>query len=118
MRLYDTLARFADLIHTYDVVQYESVGLHTRLKLTIVFTNGTVLHVRDILLDGQQRKYALHWQDAAGRLIARWDNAAHWPQVATYPHHKHLGETAHVVASEATTLDEVLTVLRENMSAG
>lgn len=118
MQLHETLARFADLIHTYEVVQYEVVGLHTRLKLTVVFTNGTSLYFRDILLDGRQRKYAFHWQDAAGRLIARWDNAAHWPQIATYPHHKHLGETAHVIASDATTLEEVLVVIRESMSAG
>jgi len=26
-------------------------------------------------------KYRFHWQDAAGRLLKRWDNAAHHPQV-------------------------------------
>jgi hypothetical protein len=115
MRLHEILARCVDIIRTYDIVQYEVVGLHSRLKLKIVFANGTELHVRDILLDGQQRKYAFHWQDGSGRLIARWDNAAHWPQIATSPHHKHVGDPECVVASEATTLEEVLAVIRENM---
>ena len=115
MRLYETLARFAETIRTYEVVQYEMVGLHARLKLKIVFINDTELHVRDILLDGQQRKYAFHWQESSGRLIARWDNAAHGPEIATHPHHKHVGEAGHVVASEATTLEEVLAVIRATM---
>ncbi len=113
MLLHETLAHFAEMIRTYDVVQYDVEGLHSRLRLKIVFKSGTELYVRDILLDGQQRKYAFHWQNGSGRLIARWDNAAHWPQIATHPHHKHVGEPEHVVASEATTLEEVLTVIRE-----
>jgi hypothetical protein len=115
MRLHETLARFADIIQTYDVVQYESVDLHARLKLKIVFTNGTELYVRDILLEGQRRKYAFHWQESTGRLLMRWDNAAHWPDIATHPHHKHVGAPEYVVASDATTLEEVLAVIRAEM---
>ena len=115
MRLYDILARFSDIIQTYDIVQYEVAGLHSRLKLKVLLANGTELHVRDTVLDGQQRKYAFHWQAGAGRLIARWDNAAHWPDIETYPHHKHVGEERRVVASEATTLAEVLAAIRAQM---
>jgi hypothetical protein len=35
-------------------------------------------------------KYAYHWQSSAGLLIARWDNAEHWPDIVTSPHHKHV----------------------------
>ncbi len=65
----------------------EVVGLNSRLKLKVVFTNAT-------------------------ELIARWDNAPHWMEIETYPHHKHLGEEGRVVASEATTLEEILAVIR------
>lgn len=115
MRLHDILALCSDIMRTYEVVQYEVAGLHARLKLKIVLVNGTELYVRDTLLEGQQRKYALHWQDDAGRLMARWDNAAHWPEIETYPHHKHVGEEGQVVPSEATILEEVLAVIRANM---
>ena len=46
MRLYETLARFSDIIQSYEVVQYDVVGLSSRLQLRIVFRNGTELHVR------------------------------------------------------------------------
>ena len=32
MQLYDTLARFSDIIRFYEVVQYEVAGLHARRK--------------------------------------------------------------------------------------
>jgi hypothetical protein len=115
VRLHEILAHFSDIIRTYEVVQYEVAGLHARLKLKIVLVNGTELYVRDTLLDGQQRKYAFHWQDISGRLIARWDNATHWPEIETYPHHKHVSEEGRVVSSEATTLEEVLAVMRASM---
>jgi hypothetical protein len=79
------------------------------LKLKIVLANGTEWYVRDILLDGQRRKYAFHWPEGSGCLIARRDNATHWPEIETLPHHKQ------VVASEGTTLEEVLAVIRANM---
>ena len=102
MPLHDTLARFTDIIRFYEVVQYEVAGLHARLKLKVVFANGTELYVREIILGGQLGKYAFHWQAGTGDFIARWDNAAHWPEVETFPHHKHVGQVGQVVASEAT----------------
>jgi Family of unknown function (DUF6516) len=114
MRLHEVLGRVSDIIRSYEVIQYEIADLNRRLKLKIVFANGTELYVRDSLLDGRQRKYAFHWQNESGRLIARWDNAAHWPEIDTFLHHKHVGEAGQVVASEGTTLEEMLAVIRAN----
>jgi uncharacterized protein DUF6516 len=36
-------------------------------------------------------KYRHHWQNQEGILIKRWDNAPHYPQVASFPHHLHDG---------------------------
>jgi hypothetical protein len=83
MRLHETLARFADIIRSYQIVRYELAVPHTRLKLNITFVAGSELYVREIVLDSQHRKYALHWQESSGHLIARWDNAAHWPEIET-----------------------------------
>jgi hypothetical protein len=43
-------------------------------------------------------KYRHHWQNQAGFLIKRWDNAPHYPQVASFPHHLHDGLEDNVVA--------------------
>ena len=36
-------------------------------------------------------KYRQHWQNQEGVLIKRWDNAPHYSQVASFPHHLHDG---------------------------
>jgi len=36
------------------------------------------------------RKYRYHWQDAEGRIMRRWDNAAHYSDLPYAPHHVHL----------------------------
>jgi hypothetical protein len=69
MRLHEVPARFSDIIRSYETLQYEIAHLNSRLKLKIVFANGSELYVRDILLDGRRRKYACHWQEESGRLI-------------------------------------------------
>jgi hypothetical protein len=61
------------------------------------------------LEDGINRlMYSYHYMDANHRLIFRYDNVAHHPQVATYPHHKHNGSEENVIASSAPTLADVL----------
>lgn len=111
MQLHETLAQFSDIICSFEVIQYEVEGPHSRLKMRVLLVDGSQLHVRETVLDGQRRKYTYHWQDSAGQLQIRWDNAAHWPGVETHPHHKHVGDRNQVTASEATTLEEVLTVI-------
>ena len=66
MRLHEVLTRFSDIIRSYEVVQFEIADLNRRLKLKIIFANGSELHVRDIILDGRQRKYAFAIGRTAG----------------------------------------------------
>ncbi len=112
MLLHETLAQFSDIVRRYEVIQYEVEGPHSRLKMRVVLVDGSQLHVRETVLDGQRRKYAYHWQDPVGHLRIRWDNATHWPEIETHPHHKHISDKNQVTASEATTLEEVLAVIR------
>ena len=37
----------------------------------------------------QYQKYSYHWQDSDGQMIVRWDNKPHWPNIKTFPYHKH-----------------------------
>lgn len=56
-------------------------------------------------------KYRFHWQDAAGRLLKRGDNAAHHPQVSTHPHHVHDGSEENVSSYEPLSAEEVLAMI-------
>jgi hypothetical protein len=48
-------------------------------------------------------------------LIFRYDNAEHHPEIATYPHHKHLRDK--VLPSQLVSLKEVLNQVISKLAA-
>jgi len=88
--LTDLFQRYEEIIASWSVSHFDREGPDLRLKARVVFTDGSELHIRQIVIDGAMMKYAYHWQTSAGILIARWDNAEHWPDIVTFPHHKHV----------------------------
>lgn len=52
--------------------------------------------------------YRFHWQDSEGKLIKRWDNARHHPELTTFPYHIHVASDAIVKESANVDLSEVL----------
>jgi hypothetical protein len=57
-------------------------------------------------------KYRYHYEDPDGRLVFRYDNAPHHPEVETFPHHKHLSD-GRVVPSVEQSLPRVLEEVAE-----
>ncbi|MCL4835827.1 MAG: hypothetical protein KJZ86_25540 [Caldilineaceae bacterium] len=55
------------------------------------FFDGSLLDFDEVVLlrDSQivKLRYAYHYQNRAGSLIFRYDNAPHYPNIPTYPHH-------------------------------
>jgi len=76
------------------------------LNLKIVFLNNTVLYVKEYT-DSTHRKYSFQWQYLSGNRIARWDNAPHYPNLPTFPHHVHLAN-GDVVESHDISLEEIM----------
>ena len=64
-----------------------------------------------MFLDGT-RKYSYHWQNMHGILIARWDNAPHWSDVSTFPHHLHIGPGNDIVDSNVKSLGDAMEAVK------
>ena len=78
----------------------------------IKFSDGTFLHFREYveLKEGyapRRYKYAYHYQRADETIIFRYDNARHFADLSTAPHHKHVGEND-MIAANAPDLESVL----------
>jgi hypothetical protein len=75
----------------------------------VVFIDGSRLHFREFVKEAQgaavKIMYTYHYQDADGRLIFRYDNAQHRPDLG-FVEHKHTPDG--VVASSVPTLEDVL----------
>jgi len=105
LRLFDT---YASLFKSWRVVRYEQEGDAYLLELSAVLVDDSRLQLRDYLFADQSRKYAYHWMEVDGTLRRRWDNAPHWPNIATAPHHMHSPGQEMPVASTITNLEDLL----------
>lgn len=86
------------------------------IRGTLSLLGDMELHVAEYVKtepDFERLKYRYHLQTAEdGVLVSRWDNVAHYPQLSTFPHHRH-DSSGGVQPSQpmdiATLLDAVLT---------
>jgi hypothetical protein len=99
------IEKYKSIIIEHEIILWDSEPTSYRFKAKISFINGSNLIVRDYLYP-TGRKYSFHWQDKNGNLIARWDNAAHWREIDTFPHHKH--DKKGVFPSKEVSIEDIL----------
>ena len=85
------------------------------LKLVLVLNDGTTLRVAERWRGSTLARYSYYWLDAGDRLKIGWDNSPHHTQVESFPHHTHVGKRANPTASSETSLEDVMTVLEQEM---
>jgi hypothetical protein len=99
----------------WKALREEAQGDLGLFRYRITFHDGSLLEMfeRFQIVNGKLlvTKYRFHWQDAAGRLLKRWDNAAHHPQVSTHPHHVHDGSEENVSSYEPLNAEQVLAMI-------
>jgi hypothetical protein len=84
---------------------------HTKqgfIEGTILFVDYSVLKFAEVK-DSEKNekiKYRYHYMSQQQELIFRYDNAKHYPKMATFPHHLHL--PGQVVESTEPSLSDVL----------
>lgn len=77
----------------------------------LYFADDSLLHIREFVNteEGVERfMYVYHYQKADGALIFRYDNTPHYPDLSTFPHHKHAGSETEVIAAEPSDLKSAL----------
>ena len=82
------------------------------LRGDLVFKDGSRLHFREFVriqrgYPANRYMYAFQYMHADGTLVFRYDDADHFPQLRSAPHHKHIGEDD-VIAANAPDLQSVL----------
>lgn len=102
----DLIAKHKKFIKSFNVLLYEQEGEMLRFKAQLTFSDNSRLFIKEYIFKNKTRKYAYHWTSSSENLICRWDNANHWPGIATFPHHKHTKNE--VRESTEISLDDVL----------
>lgn len=80
------------------------------LRIRIRFATGYLLELNEAaILEGGNIKhlgYRYHFQDTKNQLIFRYDNTPHYPNLKSFPHHKH--SKREVIAVEKPSIPNVL----------
>ncbi len=109
------LLQFTACIASFEILLQETRSDLTKTKIKVSLMNGSVIFLREIVIQNVLFDYSYHWQNSDGSLFIRWDNAAHYPAITTYPHHKHVGSETNVQASYEQDLFEVLTFIKSRI---
>jgi len=83
----DALSR-SDIVKNIDVIALVEEPGKQALRARAIMESGFTLHVTEAFGKGF-RSYSYHLQKNE-KLVRRLDNAPHWPQMKTFPHHLHL----------------------------
>ncbi len=74
-------------------VRFEEIDINEcYVRGVLVLIGGFELHIAEYVVSEPlltRLKYRYHLQTSGGKLISRWDNAPHHPDVSTFPNHRH-----------------------------
>jgi len=105
---YNLLKKFRHIIIDFRVRKFRRLKNGHEFIAELVLKDDSCLIIKDYLFLDGTRKYAYHWQNKERKLIIRWDNAPHWKNNSTYPHHKHIERVECVEDSDIRNIDQVL----------
>ena len=92
--------------YTEEILTPERVNLRIRLR----FSQGYLLEIHEAVIINLQKlqhlDYRYHCQNAQNQLVFRYDCAPHFPDLSSFPHHKHLRDK--VIDSQRPEISDVL----------
>ncbi|CAD6492576.1 MAG: hypothetical protein CHKLHMKO_00301 [Candidatus Argoarchaeum ethanivorans] len=97
------------IVESVEIISEKIGGKEGYLRIIIGLPDDSVIQCFEYALFDESielSKYSFHWQDVAGNLICRWDNAPHHPELDNFPYHVHTKDK--VIASSEMNLRKVL----------
>jgi len=109
------LKKVQALLNASPLIIQPSISVEDRgevwfLRGNVDFIDGSSLHFRELFIGRGRRSkktYTYHFQDREGKLIFRYDNSPHFPNLNNYPHHKHQVDGS-VISSTSPDMESVL----------
>jgi len=112
-KLEDQIGLFQDIIRSYTITTKYYNRYKGYIIGNIVFVNGSQLRLKEVKDTGfyRKEKYSYHYMDSENLFLFRYDNANHFPEIETFPHHKHLPDN--VMSTDEPNLVDVLIEISE-----
>jgi hypothetical protein len=106
----EAIASSSSVLSSNTQKHFSPDGKTVYLKGRLVFVDSSILEIGMFITESHQalaiEKYRLHYMDTNGRMLFRYDNAPHHPEMSSHPNHKHIFDKA--IESTIPLLKEVL----------
>lgn len=96
----------SEVVEEVEVVVLVQEPGRQALRAVATLVGGYVLHINEAL--GRDfRRYSYHVQKET-KMVRRWDNAPHWPDMKTFPHHLHIESEKNISECREVFVEDVL----------
>ena len=88
------------------------------IRCRISFWDGSFLDIYEVVSTELGYPVRVHYAYTYVRNdqhVFRYDNAPHHPEIATYPHHKHIGAKERLAPADQPTLNQILAEIEEQL---
>jgi hypothetical protein len=86
------------------------------VRCRVLFWDGSYLDFYEVVSTELGHPIKIHYSYTylkGGTRIFRYDNAPHHPEIATHPHHKHIGQQDKLTSAEEPSLSQVLNEIEQ-----
>jgi hypothetical protein len=100
-------------IEEFSAVILTTERANLRIRIRFAFRYLLAVSEAFVVVDNQTKyiDYRYHFQDEQNNLIFRYDSTPHFPDLPSFPHHKHLFDT--VIACEKPYIADVIQEVME-----
>jgi hypothetical protein len=108
-------------IQSYVIVNEMILPDRGHFRVRLVLSNGDFVEATEFFFvraSGiEQQRYRYQWMNSGQtHLKKRWDNAPHFPDIATYPHHVHVDSEDNVLPSRMFGISELIDILEQEIA--
>jgi hypothetical protein len=108
------------IVATVDIVAERITEYRGYFRARMTLTNGDFLEVSEyfVVQAGQPSTVEYRYQsmdDAHQKLVKRWDNAEHYPDMPHFPHHIHVGDKKQVVPGRLLDIIDLLDIIEQDI---
>jgi hypothetical protein len=115
----DSLDEFfasSPLVSSYQITRHQASKVDAYMRVIITFADASRLEAMEYVRSKNESesviaRYSYHWMGINDSIIARWDNAEHYPDLPGFPHHFHDGDEKKVIPSEPMSLFKVFDII-------
>ena len=108
------------IVRHIDIVQEYFTREQGFFRARLTLQNDDFLEVAEFFLvvqgEAQTVEYRYQWMDPSRQVLyKRWDNAAHFPELANFPHHVHVGLTGAVESGRSLSTMELVDLIEQEI---